>query len=350
MAVRLRAPIMVPLLAALLLSAGCYPNPQPPGLTPVPTLPAGMTPTPAPQIQTPLGQTPTLFVPQSMGELVPFAPEIQTVPPPASPAPTGAPAPVPVAANQVSAAVGAPLYMESCLCHGNQGQGVSAPPLRNSQFIQVAGDQAVDTVIAFGRNNTRMPAWLLGQCGPLTDAQIKSVVAYLHALQGVPPVPTATLGPPTASPAPGSPQPSQPPTTAPTSTAAPQLPSPATPGGTAPAVNLSGDVGRGRVEFGPNCASCHGPEGLQGIPNPGANSGTVPVLSPIHPTIANPDPRVFAARMDVFIQHGSIPAGPSPEILMPAFGDRNLLTQQQIADLIAYVIRLNTVCPGLSCS
>ena len=340
MAVRLRALLALPavlLLAALFLGPGCYPNPQPPGLSPVPTLPAGQTPTPAPQILTPLGQTPTLSSPQSLGPLVPFAPEMQTAiaPPPLTASPV-APAPVAVAADQVSGATGATLYIEGCLCHGSQGQGISAPPLRNSQYVQTAGDQALYTVVACGRNNTRMPAWLLGQCGPMTSQQIQSVVAYLHALQGVPVLPTATLGPPPATPSP------------PVETA--EAERPATPGSPGSAVSLVGEAGRGRAAFGPYCAGCHGPEGLQGIPNPGSREGRVPVLNPIDPDIANPDTRVFATNVDLRIQNGRVPVGPSPEVVMPAFGASNLLTQQQIADLIAYIIYLNQTCPGLSCS
>lgn len=327
-------------LAVVMAGTGCYPNPQPPGLSPVPTLPAGQTPTPAPEVLTPLGQTPTLFIPQSFGEQLPFVPEMQTAvaPPPVSTAEAAgasAAAPLAVAADQVSGAVGAALYVESCLCHGSLGQGISAPPLRNSTYVQTAGDPALYTVVAYGRNNTRMPAWLLGQCGPFTAAQTQSVVAYLHTLQGVAGLPTATPGFPAPSPSPAE-------------TA--ELARPATPASPGEAASLVGDVTGGRADFGPYCAGCHGPEGLQGIANPGSRDGAVPVLNPIDPDIANPDPKVFATNLDLRIQYGRIPIGPSPQIVMPAFGQTNLLTQQQIANIIAYIIYLNQNCPGLSCS
>ena len=41
------------------------------------------------------------------------------------------------------------------------------------------------------------------------------------------------------------------------------------------------------------------------------------------------------------IEHGAKPAGSNPERSMPAFGDRKMLTPQQIADVIAYIISLN---------
>jgi mono/diheme cytochrome c family protein len=66
-------------------------------------------------------------------------------------------------------------------------------------------------------------------------------------------------------------------------------------------------------------------------------------MNPIDPTIANADPKIFATNVDLFIQHGSVPEGPGPMIIMPSFGDSKMLTEQQIADLIAYVMHLNGV-------
>ena len=80
-----------------------------------------------------------------------------------------------------------------------------------------------------------------------------------------------------------------------------------------------------------------------GIPNPGSDDGSVPALNPIDPTIASSDPGVFAVNVDLFIEHGSIPEGPNPLIMMPSFGDDGMLTDQQIADLIAYVMYINGV-------
>ena len=49
----------------------------------------------------------------------------------------------------------------------------------------------------------------------------------------------------------------------------------------------------------------------------------------------------FVTNLDLFVQHGSTPAGPGPTFSMPPWGDSGKLTQQQIADVIAYVISLN---------
>ncbi len=288
--------MIVVLLSLGAISSACSsPNPQPPGLTPIPTLAPGTTPTLIAALQAPPGGT-------------------------SAPAPSAAGDP----------ALGVPIFLQNCSpCHGIDGQGVDAPALRNSQFVQ-SGDQAVFQTIANGRPGTAMPAWLQANGGPLPETQISDVVAYLHTLQNVPPLPRATPLPPepTATPLP----PNAP-------TAEPARPS--NPGGPGAAVNLTGDPTRGRALFGEYCAVCHGPEGVQGKPNPDSDDGTVPTLNPIDPSIANPDPKVFAANIDLFIEHGSVPSGPSPLLEMPAFGDGKMLAPQQIADLIGYLMQLN---------
>ncbi|MEJ2351955.1 MAG: c-type cytochrome [Anaerolineales bacterium] len=234
---------------------------------------------------------------------------------------------------QGNAALGAPTYLENCTpCHGIEGQGVDAPALRNNPFVRSAGDQAVHETIADGRPDTEMPAWLQAKGGPLSDQQIANVVAYLHTLQGVSQLPTATPMPPE-------------PTETPLPPGAPTLEParPSEPGGPGPAAALTGNITNGEPDFGLFCAKCHGPEGVQGIPNPGSDDGSVPPLNPIDPTIANQNPQIFTTNVDLFIEHGSVPEGPSPLILMPSFGDSKMLSDQQIADLIAYVMYLNGV-------
>jgi mono/diheme cytochrome c family protein len=276
-------------LAAALLSA-CNPNPQPAGLTPIPTLAAGATPTLLTALQ--------------------------------------AGASASVAAGPADAAVGAAVYLENCTpCHGLQAEGVSGPALRNNRLIKAGSDQAVASVISQGRAGTDMPAWLVTNGGALTAAQIADVVAYLRAFQTVAALPTATPQPP---------EPADPPPAAGAEPARPSFE-----GGPGPALNLTGNADRGRVGFGQYCAACHGPEGRAGRPNPDSDDGAVPGINPIDPTLLNADARVFAENIDLFIEHGSVPAGPKPAIMMPAFGDAKLLTDQQIADLLAYVIALN---------
>jgi mono/diheme cytochrome c family protein len=296
MKIRMRITSVPILVLSLLLVACGSPNPQPPGLTPIPTLARAATVTPVSGLQGSPG----------MGLAS-------------------------AGAGEADAALGAPLYLQHCSpCHGLQGQGVDAPPLRNSQFVQTAGSQALFDTVADGRSGTEMPAWLQSNGGPLTHLAITSVISYLHTLQGVvslPPMappaeePTATPLPPGAP----TPEPAQ----------------PSEPGGPGPAASLAGDIGRGKPLFGLYCAICHGPEGVQGIPNPGSDDGSVPVLNPIDLTIVNPDLQIFGQNVDRFIQHGSIPEGSAPLLMMPPFGDRQMLTEQEIADLIAFVVSLN---------
>jgi len=286
------------LTLALFLGACMSPNPQPPGLTPVPSLAPAAT---------------TTFVPALAA------------------ASSGAGASAPAAAGGVDGALGAPLYLQHCsTCHGLRAEGLVGPALRNNSFIQTAGDQAIFATIANGRPGTQMPAWLQSNGGPLTNVQINSVIAYLKALQNVPPLPSATPVPPEPTETPLPPN-------APT----PEPAHPSEAGGPGPAATLTGDTTRGKGLFGQYCAICHGPEGIIGLPNPDSDDGAVPALNPIDPSIANSDPKKYAANIDVFIEHGSVPSGPSPLLEMPSFGDRKLLTDQQIADLIAYIISLN---------
>lgn len=277
----------------------CSPNPQPPGLTPVPTLGPGATATLLPALQTPP---------------VPYT----TVP-----------------AGGSEAALGVATYMEWCTrCHGLLGEGVDAPPLRNSQYIQTAGPAAIYATIAAGRPGTAMPAWLTDEGGPLNTSNIHNLVAYLATLQNVTPAtpePSPTPEPTETPPPPGAPQPTQEPAR------------PSYPGGPGPAASIHGNPGAGKPEFGRYCSACHGPQGVLGLPNPDSDDEQVPELNPIDPTIASSDPAVFSSNADLFVEHGSIPSGPSPLIMMPPFGDSNMLSQTQIADIIAYVMFLNGV-------
>lgn len=109
------------------------------------------------------------------------------------------------------------------------------------------------------------------------------------------------------------------------------------------AASLAGTVARGDTLFAQNCAYCHGPKGTDKVPNPGSDDGTVPALAPVDPEMADKDPGVFASNIDRYIQHGSIPDGPQPGLFMPDWGDSKALSQQEIADLEAYIMSLNGV-------
>ncbi len=116
---------------------------------------------------------------------------------------------------------------------------------------------------------------------------------------------------------------------------------PSNPGGTGAAAALKGDATAGQVVFETNCVRCHGAEGKGGVANPGSDDGTVPSLNPIDDTLVSQDYGTYAGNLDLFLEHGSTPSGPSPVLSMPNWGDAGKLQPQQIADVIAYVISLN---------
>ena len=115
---------------------------------------------------------------------------------------------------------------------------------------------------------------------------------------------------------------------------------PSKPGGTGEALRLKGLPDQGEAIFNSKCKECHGEAGRGGILNPGVESGEVPALNPIDASLYNSDAKVFAANIDLFIEHGSVPKG-TPHRIMLAYGDHGLLTPQQIADVIAYIVSLN---------
>jgi len=116
---------------------------------------------------------------------------------------------------------------------------------------------------------------------------------------------------------------------------------PSNPGDAGDAVNITGDPTVGKQVYVDVCEMCHGPEGIGNVLNPGTGDGTVPPLNPIDSTLVSSDYKIYAYNIDLFIQNGSAPEGPSPALLMPPWGAQNGMTQQQIADVIAYLISLN---------
>jgi mono/diheme cytochrome c family protein len=116
---------------------------------------------------------------------------------------------------------------------------------------------------------------------------------------------------------------------------------PGNPGGPGEALNLSADPIEGQKVYVDHCQICHGLEGTDNVLNPGSDDGTIPPLNPIDPTLVDSDYSIFAYNLDLFVQNGSVPAGTNPTFQMPAWGRLGMLTQQEIADVIAYVIGLN---------
>jgi ubiquinol-cytochrome c reductase cytochrome b subunit len=109
---------------------------------------------------------------------------------------------------------------------------------------------------------------------------------------------------------------------------------------------IIGSAENGADLFRNECVSCHGPDARGGVKNPGSDDGTVPPLNPIDRALYNTNPKIFAETIDKIIQHGSMPSGPHPALHMPAWGDSRSLTQQEIANLEAYIMKLNGVDRG----
>jgi mono/diheme cytochrome c family protein len=110
---------------------------------------------------------------------------------------------------------------------------------------------------------------------------------------------------------------------------------------TGDAIYLTGDAIAGAKVFAAQCEKCHGPNGAVGVENLGSEDGIVPSLNPIDPEIKNADVQIFVANLDLYIQSGSTPEGTTPKLNMPAFGRDKTLSQQDIANVIAYIISLN---------
>ena len=109
------------------------------------------------------------------------------------------------------------------------------------------------------------------------------------------------------------------------------------------AASIIGNVVVGRKLYVNNCASCHGVDGKGGESNYGSKFGIIPALNPVNGALYNKDPKQFAENIDLFIQHGSVPAGTNPIQKMFNYGDSYSLTQPQIANIEAYILNLNHV-------
>jgi cytochrome c oxidase cbb3-type subunit 3 len=104
------------------------------------------------------------------------------------PAPRRAPSDASADAD-VSRLAGKPLYVQLCApCHGVDGKGYAAdraPSLVNSTFLESASDDFLRRSIAAGRPGTSMAAYGKSRGGPLDDAGVQRLVAFLRE-QGPP--------------------------------------------------------------------------------------------------------------------------------------------------------------------
>jgi ubiquinol-cytochrome c reductase cytochrome b subunit len=109
------------------------------------------------------------------------------------------------------------------------------------------------------------------------------------------------------------------------------------------AAGMIGNVAHGNILFQRDCESCHGANGKGGVANPGSLSGQIPSLNPINKNLFSRNPQIFANNIDRIIQNGSLPEGPNPQLRMEDYGDSHALTQQEIANIEAYILNLNGI-------
>ena len=83
---------------------------------------------------------------------------------------------------------GGEFYQAQCVsCHGVQGEGGSGPALNNRTVLKNTLDNVFFSVIRSGVPGTQMPAWSVDFGGPLTDEDVRDVVAYLRAWEATAP-------------------------------------------------------------------------------------------------------------------------------------------------------------------
>jgi mono/diheme cytochrome c family protein len=76
-------------------------------------------------------------------------------------------------------------YAKYCaLCHAADGSGYAAdhaPSLKNDRFLRSADDAFIARSISLGRPNTPMAAYSKDLGGPLSDADVDELVAWMRA-------------------------------------------------------------------------------------------------------------------------------------------------------------------------
>lgn len=87
-----------------------------------------------------------------------------------------------VARQAALIAAGRDLWAQNCAsCHGVSGEGVDAPALNAREFLESVTDEQVHHITAAGIPGTEMPAWWNEFGGPLTDEQIRALVAFIRS-------------------------------------------------------------------------------------------------------------------------------------------------------------------------
>lgn len=99
------------------------------------------------------------------------------------------------ATNKASVQLGRKVYVDNCTaCHGTRGEGGVGLPLNSKALLTTATNDTLAAITSVGRPNTVMPAWAESNGGPLTDQDIRNVVAFIRAWEpNAPTVVTTTV-------------------------------------------------------------------------------------------------------------------------------------------------------------
>lgn len=82
--------------------------------------------------------------------------------------------------NEAEVILGRQLWAANCAeCHGDSGEGEDAPALNAKEFFAEATQQRIHQIIQVGVPGSDMDAWWNEFGGPLTDQQIRGLVAYI---------------------------------------------------------------------------------------------------------------------------------------------------------------------------
>lgn len=185
------------------------------------------------------------------------------------------------------------LFSENCAgCHGMDGKNGPARPLNNALFLAVIPKATLQQVIENGRPGTAMPAWAKSQGGPLTPKQVTVLVDGIENNWAKPDQFQGQALPPYG------------------------------------ADDNAGNATQGQQLFAKDCNVCHGPHAAVG-----------PVT----------DPDVLVTSSNQVLRTAIIEG--RPDLGMPDYRNLNMgraLSNQDISDLVAYLVSLRPALPNQS--